>query len=71
MGYNKIVYGDRVLIDLTQDTVTPKKLIKGYTAHSADGAVIAGEYNLPSFTVDEERQLLTIVYEGDEIEAPN
>lgn len=39
---NKIVYGSTVLIDLTADTVTKDKIIAGYTAHDASGAVIAG-----------------------------
>lgn len=42
MGKSKIVYGGKVLIDLTQDTITPDKLKKGYTAHGADGEVING-----------------------------
>jgi len=39
---NKVVYNDRTLIDLTQDTVTASKLAQGYTAHSASGAQITG-----------------------------
>lgn len=39
---NKIVYGSTVLIDLTADTVTKDKIIAGYTAHDASGAVITG-----------------------------
>lgn len=69
--YNKVVYGGKVLIDLTQDTVTPKKLIKGYTAHSADGNIINGDYELPSFTVEESTKTLVINYEGDDIEPLN
>ena len=36
---NKVIYGDNVLIDLTQDTVSPAKLIEGSTAHNARGEV--------------------------------
>ncbi len=39
---NKIVYGNNVLIDLTADTVTKDKIIAGYTAHDASGAIITG-----------------------------
>lgn len=39
---NKVIYGDEVLIDLTGDTVTPAKLIEGFTAHNARGEVITG-----------------------------
>ena len=35
---NKINYGDRTLIDLTEDTVTPAALNSGWTAHAASGA---------------------------------
>lgn len=30
---NKVIYGGRVLIDLTGDTVDPSKLLKGSKAH--------------------------------------
>ena len=43
MGRSKIVLGGEVLIDLTGDTVTKDKILKGYTAHGADGEVITGE----------------------------
>lgn len=42
MAANKVVYGNRILIDLTSDTVTEETLIRGYTAHKADGTVITG-----------------------------
>ena len=38
MAANKVVFGNKVLIDLTGDTVTEEALLKGYTAHKADGA---------------------------------
>ena len=39
---SKVVYGDKVLIDLTEDTVTPASLKSGVTAHDASGAKITG-----------------------------
>lgn len=42
MGYSKIIYDGRTLIDLTGDTVKADKLLEGYTAHGADGEVING-----------------------------
>ena len=42
MSVNKIVYGDRTLIDLTGDTVTEETLFKGCQAHRADGTIIIG-----------------------------
>lgn len=40
--YNKVIYGGKVLIDLTGDTVTPADLAKGITAHDKSGAEITG-----------------------------
>ena len=40
--FNKVVYGGRVLIDLTSDTVTPETLKEGVTAHDDSGALITG-----------------------------
>jgi hypothetical protein len=42
MAISKVVYGGRVLIDLTSDTITADKLKKGYSAHGADGELING-----------------------------
>ena len=43
MGVNKVEYGGRTLIDLTNDTVTPETLVKGATAHNAAGEQIEGQ----------------------------
>lgn len=42
MAVNKVVYGTTVLVDLTEDTVTADKLLKGATAHDASGEPITG-----------------------------
>lgn len=42
MANNKVVFGQEVLIDLTQDTVTPYALEEGYTAHAPSGETIVG-----------------------------
>lgn len=42
MATNKVVYGDRTLIDLTSDSVTPSSLLEGETAHDRSGAQITG-----------------------------
>lgn len=39
---NKVVYGNRTLIDLTSDTVTKDKILSGFTAHDKSGATITG-----------------------------
>lgn len=48
--YNKVIYGSTVLIDLTADTVTPDKILTGFTAHDQSGASITGtcEYDVAS-----------------------
>lgn len=44
MNTNKVDYFGRTIIDLTSDTVTPETLLKGYTAHGANGELIEGQY---------------------------
>lgn len=39
---SKVVYGGQTLIDLTADTVVANKMLKGYTAHGADGEQVTG-----------------------------
>ena len=52
MGTSKVVYGGRVLIDLTSDTVKADKLLNGYTAHGADGEPIIGSCTYDADTQD-------------------
>ena len=42
MAVNKVVYGDKTRVDLTNDSVTPDTLAEGATAHDASGAQITG-----------------------------
>lgn len=42
MAVSKVVYGSETLIDLTADTVEASKLLKGVTAHGADGEKVTG-----------------------------
>ena len=37
MDVNKIEYGGRVLLDLTEDTVAEDQLLEGATAHDRSG----------------------------------
>lgn len=39
---NKVVYGNRTLIDLTSDIVTNDKILSGFTAHDKSGTIITG-----------------------------
>lgn len=52
MGKSKIIYGGKVLMDLTADTVTKDKLLTGYTAHGADGEPIEGACTFDADTQD-------------------
>jgi hypothetical protein len=52
MGNSKIILGDEVLIDLTADTVEKQYMLKGYTAHGADGEKITGTCTYDSDTQD-------------------
>lgn len=42
--YNKVIFGGKTLIDLSQDTVTSNRLLKGFTAHDSNGLPIVGSY---------------------------
>lgn len=52
MARSKIIYYGETLMDLTQDTVTKEKLLKGYTAHGADGEQLTGECEFDANTQD-------------------
>ena len=43
MGVSKVALGEKVLIDLTKDTVTPETLAEGVVAHNSAGEKIVGE----------------------------
>lgn len=42
MAVNRVNFGEETLIDLTQDTATPKDVRAGSTFHSADGQTVEG-----------------------------
>lgn len=52
MAISKVVYGGNTLIDLTADTIKKDKLLKGYTAHGADGELITGTCEFDANTQD-------------------
>lgn len=49
---SKIIYGNKVLIDLTSDTVEASKLAKGITAHDKSGNTITGTNDFDANTTD-------------------
>ena len=52
MANSKIIFGGNILIDLTADTIKKDKLLKGYTAHGADGEPIEGTCEFDANTQD-------------------
>lgn len=42
MAISKVNYGNKVLLDLTGDTIKKEKLLSGFTAHNASGEQITG-----------------------------
>ena len=52
MAVSKVVYGGNTLIDLTGDTVEASSLLKGITAHGADGELITGTCDFDTNTQD-------------------
>ena len=52
MAISKVIYGGNTLIDLTSDTVEASKLLKGITAHGADGELVTGTCTYDANTQD-------------------
>lgn len=52
MAISKVIYGGKTLIDLTGDTVVADKVLKGYTAHGADGELVTGTCEYDANTQD-------------------
>ena len=52
MAISKVIFGGETLVDLTADTIKADKLLKGYTAHGADGEVINGSCDFDANTQD-------------------
>ena len=73
MAANKVVFGNKVLIDLTGDTVTEEALLKGYTAHKADGTIITGTAfaGYPNEFVFLDRNLLGGLYRENPVKSRN
>lgn len=52
MAISKVIYGGNTLIDLTADTVSADKVLKGVTAHGANGEQITGTCTYDANTQD-------------------
>lgn len=64
MAVNKVEFGDETLVDLTEDSVTPEKVLKGATFHSSSGekaegilSILAESVNEDQFEIDENKKL--------------
>ena len=53
LNVNKVIYGGDVLIDLTGDSVSADKVLKGITAHDKSGAKITGTCTFDSDTSED------------------
>lgn len=63
MGYSKVIFGERTLVDLTADTVSPEKMAAGVTAHDSSGEKIIGtlpENSAAAAVLDVENTAYTI-----------
>lgn len=52
MGYSKVIYGGKTLMDLTGDSVSAENLLIGATAHGMDGEPIEGACAFDADTSD-------------------
>lgn len=68
---NKVVYGNKTLIDLTSDTVTPETLIEGSTAHDKSGAQIVGTAQAGSSANIQTSKSVTITSNGSTTVTPD
>ena len=46
MAVNKVVYGNQIVIDITDSTVNPNVLLASYKAYGANGEQVTGEVEL-------------------------
>ena len=65
MAVNKVVYGSRTLVDLTQDTVASDKLVRGYTAHDKAGNAITGALKIQVYRTGSGAPISSLGEEGD------
>ena len=60
MAINRVEYGDSVLLDVSNDTVSSETLLKGATAHDASGEPIEGAVDLNNYYTKDEVDEKTI-----------
>jgi hypothetical protein len=68
MAVNKVEFGDQVVMDITDSTVSPEKLLSGETAYDKSGAKITGSLVTKDITVTPKRNtgenIATVTIDG-------
>ena len=59
---SKVIYGNEVIMDISDDTVTSSALLSGYTAHDGSGAPITGNCTFDADTKDATALVGEILY---------
>ena len=60
MPINKIIFGNKTLIDLTSDTAKEANVFKGQTFHTADGSKKTGTFSIDEELEEQENLILQI-----------
>lgn len=61
MAVSKVILGNQVVMDISNDTVEASKLLSGYTAHGSDGEAISGSCTFDADTKDATAQASEIL----------
>ena len=64
MAVSKVVLGNKTLIDLTSDTVSENTLLKGATAHAANGEIIEGKVSVQLIFTGTKSEINTLIKKG-------
>lgn len=65
MAYNKIIYGQRTLLDLTSDTVAASNMLNGTKAHDKAGNPITGNVVVQYYHIVDTEPSPTSIPDGD------
>lgn len=65
MPVNKVIYGDKTLIDLSNDTISANKLLSGETAHDKGGNIITGILTAQRYHIGTDAPPPTLGDDGD------
>lgn len=65
MAVNKVVYNNKTLIDLTNDTITTNDLVEGIVAHDKSGTQINGTLVVRTVYTGSEKPSDSVGIDGD------